>query len=112
VDQAARSLIVGQRVRQELQKLSEQEKSRIRSGKKHYLGHETWEGWSGALPIYLFWCGECQNYTLDYPHGFIQSQYLLCHRCDTRLDFVPWWIVWSELLALLRISWRYRNPPR
>lgn len=54
------------------------------------VGKEKRAGWSGALPFYLFWCGECDNAAKDYPHGFAGNRYLICSRCNARHDFNPW----------------------
>lgn len=59
--------------------------------KKFYLGHEQREGWSGALPFYLFWCEQCGEFAKDYPHSYIDRRYLMCSSCAARYSFVPWW---------------------
>ena len=45
-----------------------------------YLGDERRDGWSGALPFYLFWCEFCKDYGKDYPHK--NDPQLHCPRCD------------------------------
>lgn len=81
-----------------------------RHGKKIYLGREQREGWSGALPFYLFWCEDCGHFAKDYPHGYIERQYLLCSNCKARHSFVPWWVefalCWQILRSLVRAPLR------
>ncbi len=100
--------LIAQRVRRELNKLSVWQKRLIQLGRKHYLRHERWSGWTGNLPVYLFWCGICGHFTLDYPHGYIQGRYLTCQNCGTHTSFVPWWIPFVKLWEFLKIAWRYR----
>lgn len=102
-------LVIAQRVRKELKKLNARQLDQIRRGKKHYLGHELWEGWTAPIAVYLFYCTGCEHYSLDYPHGFIQNQYLTCQNCRRSIDFVPWWVPWAQLWDLIRIWWKYRK---
>ncbi len=81
----------------------------IRSGRKAYIGHETREGWTGALPFYLFWCDACERYAKDYPHSFPEKRYLSCSNCSAYHRFVPWWIPLWKLWHLLRISIKYSS---
>ena len=37
------------------------------------------EGFKGRVRIYLFRCGRCGRYSLDYLRGY--SGYLLCYHC-------------------------------
>ena len=73
------------------------------NGKKLYIGHEQREGWSGALPFYLFFCKDCGRYAKDYPHGYLDLRYLLCSHCRAHHDFVPWWaefaLLWQRVFA-------------
>lgn len=96
-----------QRVRKEIAALTAGEQRRIRLGRKHYLRHERWEIWTEDLPVYLFWCGECERFSLDYQHGFIQNRYLTCQNCGTNTDFVPWWVAWVELWGIVKMGWKY-----
>jgi len=80
-------------------------------GKKIYVGHEgpeKHESWSGSLPFYLFWCEECEHWVKDYPHGYIERQYLRCHYCDAYHEFVPrsvkFRMLWKELKLLFRFA--------
>ena len=77
-------------------------------GKKLYIGHEQREGWSGRLPFYLFFCGECEHFAKDYPHGFIERQYLICSFCGVRHSFVPWWVPLAQAWAAVKIGIKYR----
>lgn len=77
-------------------------KRKIDRGKKHYVAHETREGWNGELPFYLFLCKKCGHYAKDYPHGFIHRQYLLCSHCKWYHDFVPWWVPFAQMYYLLK----------
>ncbi len=104
-------LWTAQRVRQELAKLPAWQKVRILLGRKYYLYHEQRKNWTGQLPIYLFRCGNCGEYTLDYPQGPIDRRYLFCYHCKTQTDFVPWWVPWARLWKVLRLAWRYRLKP-
>lgn len=83
-----------QEARQLAETRTEQERYLMQKrGKKIYVGHEgpeKHEGWSGSLPFYLFWCEECEHWCKDYPHGYEERQYLRCHFCDARFDFVHW----------------------
>lgn len=77
-------------------------------GKKLFIGEERRAGWSGKLPFYLFFCGDCGHYAKDYPHGFIERQYLLCSHCGAHHSFVP---LWPRLVAPCRsfyLTLRYR----
>jgi len=61
-------------------------------GKKIYLCHEgpeKHETWTGSLPLYLFWCRECEHWAKDYPHGFIEKRCLHCSNCNYRHSFIP-----------------------
>lgn len=78
-------------------------------GKKLYLGHEKRDGWLGPLPFYLFWCGECEHYAKDYPHGHIEKRYLICSYCGIQHDFVPWWISFVEFWQLLKFIFRLKT---
>ena len=105
---SGKSLLAAKRVRHEISDLSRFQLWRIRQGRKHYLRHERREGWTGDLPIYLFWCGKCKRISLDYPHGLIQNRYLTCQNqnCRTNTDFVPWWVAWVELWEIVKTAWR------
>jgi len=72
-------------------------------GKKVYISHEKHEGWRGELPFYLFWCALCERFAKDYPHGFIETQYLSCPHCNQRHGFVPFCIEIKKILIELRI---------
>ncbi len=89
--------------------LSEKQKEKIRNGAKVEVCKEMREGWNGELPFYIFWCGECDNFSYDYPHGYIQNQRLNCHRCSARIDFRPWWSGWVELWELLKFRFSVRG---
>ncbi|MBU6415053.1 hypothetical protein KGQ34_02330 [Patescibacteria group bacterium] len=78
-------------------------------GKKLYLGCEQKEGWSGKLPFYLFWCSACEHYAKDYPHGFIERQYLICSYCGQQQDFVSWRAPFTELRDLVLFFIRHRR---
>lgn len=94
---------------QALSKMTPWQKFKMRyRGKKIYLGHEKRENWSGFLPFYLFWCEDCQHYAKDYPHGFIERQYLTCSHCGIHHHFVPWWVGWVRAWQMLGIAIRYR----
>lgn len=80
-----------------------------RMGKKLCLGHEHREGWTGKLPFYLFWCGDCRHVAKDYPHGCIERQYLLCSHCGVRHDFVPFFVVLRTMWQMLRFAATYRS---
>jgi len=48
------------------------------------LWDEQRSGWSGALPIYLFWCPGCRRFGQDYLHGWPGREYLQCAWCAGR----------------------------
>lgn len=68
------------------------DRRRVLAGKKLAIGAEQRKDWRGKLPFYLFKCEneDCGRIAKDYPHGYIQRQYLLCSACGTHHDFVPW----------------------
>ena len=106
---SGKSLLAAKRVRDEISDLSRFQLWLIRMGRKHYIGHKRWEeSWIEDLPIYLFHCGKCEHYTLDYPHGRTQNRYLTCQNqnCRTNTDFVPWWVAWVELWEIVKTAWR------
>ncbi len=41
-----------------------------RRGKPVYLAHEQRTGWSEPTPLYLWWCADCQAFSVDHPHGY------------------------------------------
>ena len=91
-----------------LPKLSESQKERVKNGVKIKVCEEQRENWSGKLPFYIFWCEDCENFAYDYPHGYIEVQYLICHRCNNLVDFRPWWagwvLVWGNIKLLYQIK--------
>ena len=89
-----------------LPKLSWLQEKRIRNGAKIKVCEEQWLGWTGKLPFYIFWCSDCDGFGYDYPHGHIEAQYLNCHRCDTRIDFVPWWVALQQLWYVAKYMFR------
>lgn len=90
-------------LREHLPRLSERQKDRIQyNGAKIQVCEEQREGWTGKLPFYIFWCPRCDDFAYDYPHGFIENQYLSCHQCMERVSFVPWWAGLKELYNILR----------
>jgi hypothetical protein len=87
-------------------KLSFIDRWRVLVGKKLAVGAEQRLGWNDNLPFYLFKCENknCNIIAKDYPHGFIERQHLNCSACGTYHDFTPWWVLWAQLRAMLRIS--------
>lgn len=61
------------------------------TGWKIRISREQREGWTGKLPFYFFWCGKCECFTKDYPHGFARQQYLNCANCGAYHTFRTWW---------------------
>ncbi|MBU6141994.1 hypothetical protein KGO95_02665 [Patescibacteria group bacterium] len=102
-----RFLLDAAQLRKYLPALSESQKNAIRNGKKIKVAEEQREGWTGKLPFYIFWCPTCDNFSYDYPHGFIETQYLTCHKCSKRIDFRPWWVELAQLWEL--IKWMCRR---
>lgn len=101
-----RRMLAAKRARHEVDKLDRFQLWPIEMGRKHYLYHERREGWTSDLPVYLFRCGNCERFSLDYPHGFVQNRYLTCQNCGTNTDFVPWWVPFAELWDLVKVAWR------
>lgn len=96
--------------RQALEKTSSFQKFLMKCrGEKIYLGDEQREGWTGKLPFYLFWCGRCEKYAKDYPHGYIERQYLICSHCGEIYNFVPWWVAWVSFWQFIRLAIKYRS---
>jgi len=91
------NLVNGLELQKHLSHLSALQKLRIMRGAKVRVAEEQREGWSGKLPFYVFWCDQCENFSYDYPHGYIDRRYLKCHACEARIDFVPWWVEWQKL---------------
>ncbi len=89
-------------LRENLDKLSGWQKSRIRRGVKIEVAKEQRQGWRGELPFYIFWCFGCEDYSYDYAHGHIERRYLNCHRCNFHVDFVPWWVQLRMLWEAVR----------
>lgn len=85
----------------ELKKLGGFQKLLLHLGRKHYLGEETRENWTGYSPFYLFWCPECENYYVDSRHG--HRPYVTCHRCMIHYSLEPWWTPLTELRNSLRL---------
>ena len=57
-------------VRSEAMKPHEREALRA-FGFKLCLGKKKLPTWTESLKTYLFWCGECGNFAIDYAHGQI-----------------------------------------
>jgi len=72
--------------------------------KKIFAGKFQKEGWSGEIAFYVFYCWDCGEITYDYPHGFIHKQYLICGKCEARIDFVPYWAPLAMLWELIRFK--------
>ena len=68
-----------------LSRLSPFEKYKIEHfGKIMPVGKEMREGFTAPIMFYVFWCSECEDFSYDYLHG--HNPYLICHRCDMRID--------------------------
>ncbi|MEK7520517.1 MAG: hypothetical protein AAB560_00345 [Patescibacteria group bacterium] len=78
-------------------------------GRKVFTGERTRKNWSGCLPFYLFRCPACGELSCDYPHGYLDCRNLICHRCDARIDFVPWWAPLAEIPAVINFYARFRR---
>ena len=89
-----------------LDRLSNWQKWRGENGAKILIAHEKREGWLSELPFYIFWCGKCENFSYDYPHGHLERRYLFCHCCGARIDFRPRWIEWKILFEFLKHSFK------
>ncbi len=77
--------------------------------RKVFIGERTRKNWSGRLPFYLFRCPACGELSCDYPHGYLDCRNLICHRCDARIDFVPWWAPLAEIPAVINFYARFRR---
>jgi hypothetical protein len=96
-------------LRTNLGKLSAWQKYRIKNHDvKVLVARERREGWRGELPFYIFWCGDCGDFSYDYAHGHIDRRYLNCHRCNGKVDFVPWWVMWRMLWEVIRARFSLR----
>jgi hypothetical protein len=88
-----------QRARREAEKSSRFNRFlMIYLGMKICLGEEQREGWTAPIPVYLFWCGDCEHWAISYPHGFIETQRLVCSNCQVNHDFVPLWVSLAKIL--------------
>lgn len=77
-------------IQKETKKISGLKKWLMRTfRKKLYLRHKQLEGWKGELPFYIFWCDACEQFAIDYPHGFIKRRNLICPHCLLYYSFVP-----------------------
>ncbi len=104
------NFVFAREAQEAVKKISWRQKFRTRFlGKKIYMGDEQRDGWNGKLPFYLFYCSNCEHFAKDYPHGFTEYQYLNCSYCETRYDFVPWWIQFTILWRTVKVLWKYRN---
>ncbi len=77
-------------------------------GLKYKLGAEQRQGFTAPLPFYLFVCNECGRPSKDYPHGFIESRYLLCSHCEVRHSFTPWWVPLAIFWSVVKFAITYR----
>lgn len=98
--------------REALKNISWLQRRLLKFGKKIYIGDEGPEkhkGWSSKLPFYLFQCENCEQTAKDYPHGYLDRQYLLCLHCNTHHDFRPWWLPFQQIWNLIRIRYNTRG---
>ena len=103
------NIVFAREAQEAIKKMSRWQKFQMQyRGKKICLGQEKRDGWTGELPFYLFWCRGCEHYAKDYPHGYIERQYLNCSYCGTGHDFVPWWVPWVGLWQAIKFSFKYR----
>ena len=56
-----------------------------------FVGKFTMPGWSGHSGFYIFRCPECEEVSIDYPHGYCENGclYICCDICQFRIVFYP-----------------------
>lgn len=72
---------------QAIKRMSDRQKSKIKRGKKIYIGQEMRANWTDFQPFYIFWCEDCKKFSKNYPHYDPVFYRLQCNFCGMSEEF-------------------------